>query len=206
MTGIFLRGALAYLVLTLLAVALVEPFTTLLLPVFRWELAALLPDFTVARLGIERPTGEAILALGVEVARPVNLGGLWLPGMSADSSTLLGHVAQPAILCFALLLALPVRAARDYFPRLLCGAVAVCAALMIDTPLVLAGAIIDVMAANAPAPVSTPPPLAVAMNLLNGGGRALLGVLAAILAVVASSRWRGGVAKSSSSLHDIVTS
>lgn len=176
--SIALRFAVAYVVLLTLSVVFAETWVSAVLPLFRWELMWLLPDFRVIDLSIVASSSERLIALHMEVARPVNLGGLWPAGAALNSSTLLGHVLQPAVLALSILCAWPVRSARARGLLLLCGAITVAMTLLCDVPVVLAGAIVDVMVASSPYPPTQPLPLAVLMNFLNGGGRLLLAFVA----------------------------
>lgn len=178
------RFAVAYGVLLTLSVLFAEAMVSAVLPLFRWELAWLLVDFRVVDLSIIAPSGERLVALNMEVVRPVNLGGLWPAGSVLSSSTLLGHVLQPAVLALSILCAWPVRDVRAHALLLLCGIIAAAILLLCDVPVVLAGAIVDVMLASAPYPPAQPPPLVVLMNFLNGGGRLLLAFVAVVIALL----------------------
>jgi hypothetical protein len=95
---------------------------------------------------------------------------------------------------------------RDVLRRLAWGAAFSAVALPLDVPVVLAGAIVDVLSSAMPPPGGLTHPWVMAMNFINGGGRALLGVSAALLALAVAGRFKAGVAKSSSCVHHVVTS
>lgn len=182
--NIALRFAAAYGVLLTLSVIFAEAMVSAVIPLFRWELMCLLPDFRVIDLSIITPSSEHLVALQMEVARPVNLGGIWPVGAALNSSTLLGHILQPAVLALSILCAWPVRGLRAQGLLLFCGVIAAAIMLLCDVPVVLAGAIIDVMAASSPYPPTQPLPLVVLMNFLNGGGRLLLAFVAVFVALL----------------------
>jgi hypothetical protein len=185
-----MRLAGAYAVLLLLAVILSEPIVNTVLPLLRWELGWLLPDFRIDRLAVVSSGYERVIALSAETLRPIDLGGIWPAGVMLESSTLLGHALQPALLALSLLWAWPVRGGFERVALLVCGLVALLLVALLDTPVVLAGALVDLMAAQS---ASAPEPLlATLMNFLNSGGRLLLGLMVVALATAlfgAVRRW-----------------
>lgn len=179
-----IRFAIAYGILLTISVMFAEAIVSAVLPLFRWELTWLMADFRVIDLSIITSSSEHLVALKMEVARPVNLGGIWPVGAPVNSSTLLGHVLQPAVLALSILCAWPVGGWRARGLLLFCGVIAAAILLLCDVPVVLAGAIVDVMVASSPYPPTQPLLLVALMNFLNGGGRLLLAFVAVVIALV----------------------
>ncbi len=187
LVNVALRFIVAYALLVTLFVYWDEALVAPLLPLFRWELTWLMPNFAIASLAVQTSGAERVLTLGVEVAGPVNLGGIWPPRAPFDSSTLLGHVFQPTALMMSVLIALPARDRALMAWRLAFGFVAAIPLAMLDVPWVLSGAIVDLMLASVPYPPAGVHPLVAMMNFLNGGGRLVLALVAAGLVAMAAN-------------------
>jgi len=178
-TAIFLA---AYLALLALSMQYGQRYIELLLPLYRWEVGWFTPDYRILSLGIQDNHGEAVVALNLLQTRlTVIEDHLLYPGGTFSSSTLAGHALQHALLMLSLLAAWPV---RHFSGRLLLLVSAVPFLLlmeMLDTPLMLLGAIDDLILANVAPDASSF--LIYWMHFLDGGGRLALSIAAALAAV-----------------------
>lgn len=182
--GLFL---LAYVLLLGLSLQFGHRYVEILLPLYRWEIGLLSPDYHIASLALADNRGEAVIALTLDMIRYIVVAGHGLPpGGSISSSTLAGHALQHPLLLLSLLVAWP---AASFFHRMVLLAIAVPLLLlveMLDVPLVLLGSIEDLIIANIAPDASSF--LVYWMNFLNGGGRLALSIAGAVL-VVALSKW-----------------
>ncbi len=202
MKPVLIRGICALVVLLSAGYWSAGTVAAHLLPLMQFSIHLLLPDFDVVHLGVEQPAGEAFVVLTVENVRPLFVGRFMPAGNLFDSSTLAAHVMLPAIVCFTLLVTWPVKTASILMARLLCGLAVLILEIPLDVPVVLSGAIVDFLTAANPYASGAPPAVVLAMNVLNGGGRLLLGVVAAASAVVLVHGDSSPVAKDSSNLHE----
>ena len=182
--GLFL---LAYLALLGLSLQFGHHYVESLLPLYRWEIGWLSPDYRITGLALADNRGEAVVALNLQLVRYTIVAGHWLtPGGDLSSSTLAGHALQHVLLMLSLLIASPT---KSILHRLVLLAIAMPLLLLIeilDVPLVLLGSIDDLILANV-APNSSS--LLVAwMNFMNGGGRLALSIAGAVV-VIGSANW-----------------
>lgn len=173
---------LAYLVLLGLSLQFGQQYIELLLPLYRWEIAWLAPDYHLVSLAIADSHNESVIALNLDLVRYTVVAGHALPPTSGiSSSTLVGHALQHPLIMLSLLAAWP---ASSNFQRVKLFLIALPPLLLLealDVPLVLLGSIEDLMIANiAPDTFSF---LAAWMNFLNGGGRLALAIVAAFATV-----------------------
>lgn len=176
-----------YLGLLLLSLKFGSRYLELLLPLYRWELAQLAPDYAVRSLDLARLHGEEVVALTVRVARYLVVEGRVLPpGGDINASTLAGNALQHPIVIFSLLLSWPRIALARRPVLILLGLPLLLLVELVDVPLVLLGSIRDLLLANlAPGTYSL---LVGWMNFLNGGGRLALSLAAALIAIAAYRR------------------
>ena len=161
-----------------------------LLPLYRWEINWLTPDYRIVSLTLADNRGEQVIALRLQLVRYIVVAGHVLPpGGSISSSTLTGAALQHVILMQSLLAAWP---AKNTASRLVLMAMSLPWLMlveMLDVPLVLLGSIDDLILANI-AP-DTGSNWVAWMNFMNGGGRLALTIVAA-LACVACRNWLAG--------------
>lgn len=172
----------AYLALLGLSLQFGPHCVEFLLPLYRWEIAALTPNYHIASLALADNRGETVVAVTLDLVRYIVVAGQAIsPGGNISSSTLAGHALQPPLLMLSLLAAWP---AASIFRRMALLAVAAPFLLlveMLDVPLVLLGSIDDLILANvAPGTSSF---LVAWMYFMNGGGRLALSIAAALAAV-----------------------
>lgn len=153
-----------------------------LLPLMRWEVAWLAPRYQVEAMEVVRLNGEDVVRLRVGVP----IGAIRVP---AESSTLVGNALQPLIVmaCILITAALARGQGRLF---LIAAPPAAMAVLMADVPVVLVGAIDDLVSSATALPASGAT-LIVPMNILNAGGRIALGATAALLLIVAARSLSG---------------
>lgn len=181
-----LRFALAIALLLALShfndARLAEP----LLPLIKTEIAWLDDTYRVIDLSVSRQGADRVIRLEVGLERIVVLGGRVLhpdPRARANVSTLAGHIAQPALLCLALVIAWPVRRAIEYPLRAFATVGGIALVILADVPFVLWGELWDLHVSTLePNRFS---PLLIWKNFLQGGGRFVLGLAVGALAVVA---------------------
>ena len=175
---------LAYTVLLALSLQFGRQYVELLLPLYRWEIGWCAPEYRIQSLTVQENRGEAVVSLNLKLVQYTFVAGQLLhPGGDITSSTLAGHSLQHALLIFSLLAAWPASAISRRL-ALLCLAVPLLLLVeMLDVPLVLLGSIEDIILANVAPTASSF--LVGWMNLLNGGGRLALSIVAALLAVAA---------------------
>lgn len=181
-----LRLALAILVLLPLAGrfggAVVKP----LLPVFAWEIGRAEPELRVLQLSIGRNGADTVIRVDAGPAPVVVLAGRLLPlapHSRFNVMTPLGHMLQPLILCLAILVAWPGRRPMRYLLRTLLGIPLLALLPLLDLPLVLAAELhASLLDLAAPGTFS---PLITWKDLLEGGGRLVLGGAGAAAVVAA---------------------
>lgn len=182
-----IRFVLALGVLLALSHVYGKFLTAALLPVFRWEITQLDDTYEVLDLTLSQQGADTVVRLEVGLARIVLIGGRVLhpdPLARANVSTLAGHIAQPALLCFALIFAWPTRRATIEYPtRILIAGIGIAAVVLIDVPFVLWAEVWDIhVTALEPDRFSL---LLLWRDFLQGGGRFVLGLAVGGLAVAA---------------------
>ena len=186
----FIRFVLALGVLLALSHVYGKSLTAALLPVFRWEIAHLDDTYEVLDLTLSQQGADTVVRLEVGLARIVLIGGRVLhpdPLARANVSTLAGHIAQPALLCFALIFAWPIRRATIEYPtRSLIAFIGIAVVVLMDVPFVLWAELWDIhVSALEPGRFS---PLLIWRDFLQGGGRFVLGLAVGVLALVTGQR------------------
>jgi len=182
-----IRFVLALGVLLALSHVYGKFLTAALLPVFRWEITQLDDTYAVLDLTLGQQGADSVVRLEVGLARLLLIGDRVLypdPLARADVSTLAGHIAQPALLCIALILAWPTRRATIEYPtRILIAGIGIAAVVLIDVPFVLWAEVWDIhVTALEPDRFSL---LLLWRDFLQGGGRFVLGLVVGGLAVAA---------------------
>jgi len=172
----------AYLALLGLSLQFGPHYVEFLLPLYRWEIAALTPDYRIASLALADNRGETVVAVTLDLVRYIVVAGQALPpGGNISSSTLAGHALQHPLLMLSLLVAWPAAGISRRIALLAIALPFLLLVEMLDVPLVLLGSIDDLILANvAPGTSSF---LVVWMYFMNGGGRLALSVAAALAAV-----------------------
>ncbi len=173
---------LAYLGLLYLSLQFGHNYVEHLLPLYRWEIGWLAPNYHISSLALADNHGEAVVAMTVELIRYIVVAGHALPpGTSLSCSTLAGHALQLPLLMLSLLAAWPTKSITHRIALLAIAVPLLLLVEMLDVPLVLLGCIEDLLLANfAPDTTSF---LVAWMNFMNGGGRLALSIAAAIAAV-----------------------
>jgi hypothetical protein len=173
---------LTYAVLLALSLQFGQRYVELLLPLYRWEIGWIFPDFNIVSLALADNRGEGLVALQLNLVHYIVIAQKLLPpGLSVSSSTLTGHALQHPLLMLSLLAAWPAQHFSQRMVRLLISLPILLLLEMLDVPLVLLGSIEDVILANIAN--STSSLLVVWMNFMNGGGRPALSIVAALAAI-----------------------
>jgi hypothetical protein len=154
------------------------------LPVFGWQVEALVPQLRIVELAVARSGQDNVIRLDAAPAPVILIGDKLMP-LAPQSrfhvSTLSGHVYQAAILTLGILIAWPGTGCRRYLLRLVLAVPALLALSMLDVPFVLAGELNDsLLELAAPESFSL---LGAWRDFLQGGGRLALAILAAFAVI-----------------------
>ncbi len=153
-------------------------------PVYRWSFKILTPFFKVESVRLETLRGEPIIKIYAQTAGKRLLSGRVLPdGISVSSSTLLGHALEHFILLFSVVFLWPVRIWWERWALLLFAVPGLIIIEALDVPLVLAGALEDLVLFNQDPNLISTSFLINGMNFMNGGGRLALSLTVAMLTV-----------------------
>jgi hypothetical protein len=145
-----------------------------LLPLLRWEISMLAPQFVLSDLRVARTGLEDSILAQAGTRSPRIFGEQLLPaGIPVESSTLLGHLLQPLVLMLSLVTTACVMRRRQCVSLALLSVPFALALVMLDVPLALIGSLENLMS-------SAHSPWVLWMNFLNGGGRLALGIGAAV--------------------------
>jgi hypothetical protein len=112
------------------------------------------------------------------------------PGIGISCSTLLGHALQPPLLMLSFALAWPASTVAQRITQVCCTLPLLLLVELLDIPLILLGCAQDILIANFASANDTF--IVGWMNFLNGGGRPVLSLFAAMLAVVCSRFFNHG--------------
>jgi len=157
----------------------------MLLPVYQWSFETLTPYFKVQSLQIEHENGESIIKIHAWTAASRQLGGRSVQNdVPVSSSTLLGHALQHAIIILTVALSWPVGAWRERGILILLAMLGLILIEILDIPLVLAGALEDLVLANYDPSLLSSSLLVRGMDFMNSGGRLMLSLVVSALIVV----------------------
>jgi hypothetical protein len=172
----------AYLLLLVMSIQYGSRYVGLLLPLYRWEISLISPDYRIQSLTIQEHRGEAVVALNIKLMHYTFVAGhLINPGTGISSSTLLGHSLQHVMLLLSLVVAWPAVSLFQHALRLCLAVPILLVVEMLDVPLVLLGSIEDLILVNVASSSATF--LVSWMNFLNGGGRLALSIVAALVVI-----------------------
>ncbi|HEY5603135.1 MAG TPA: hypothetical protein VIM41_08515 [Gammaproteobacteria bacterium] len=165
-----------------------DRYARLLLPVYQWAFETLTPHYSVLSLRLEQENGERIIKVRAQTAGARQLAGRSVQsGVPVSSSTLAGHGLQHVIVLFTAILLWPV---RHWWERAVLIVLAIPMLLfieMLDVPLVLAGALEDLVLFNFDEELLSSSFLVQGMHIMNNGGRLALSLIAAALTIAV---WR----------------
>ncbi|MBI3774206.1 MAG: hypothetical protein HY273_01395 [Gammaproteobacteria bacterium] len=175
---------LTYAVLAALLLWQAPRYGEFWIPLYQWEISLLSPELDITKLEIGAPQGERVVMLNAE-ARPGSVFGrhFFERAVSMNSSTLLGHMLLHPIVMLLIVLMWPTVSITRKFFYALATAPFLVAVELLDIPLVLLGSLEDLVLSNAAPDELRFTPMVSWMNLLNGGGRIALSVVAALLAI-----------------------
>ena len=180
-----LRLALALLIGAAFAAIFRREIIRALLPLFFWEITWLGDDFRILGIALQNVAGDSYIGVAAELARPLFGNGKMLsPGSDVSMSvlTLSGYVLEVFMIFFGVIVAWPAENWRLYLSRFLLGMPVLLAALMIDVPLVLLGALWR--GPRQDLGIHSFSPLLAWENFLSFGGRLGLAVFAGIATVL----------------------
>lgn len=184
-----LESALIFVLVAAALVGLIYHFEIflleLILPLFRFELHGLMPSFYIDALDWKIEHNETVVVLSATLSEyRVILHHAFPAGVSINVSTLAAHAWVHPVLIFSLMAAWP-GIAWQRKPLLLLSAVPfIVLAEMLDIPLLLWGALEDMLYWQAD-PVRVAESLGSrAQHFLDGGGRYAVSIVLALLALV----------------------
>ncbi len=179
-----LTALLAYVALLALSIAFAEHYGRLALPLYQAQLDRLAPEYRTLSLSVDDRPGEVVFAWTLQTRLAIPMGGQVVPpGVQISSSTLLAHALQHPILVFSVVLAWPGLGWKTRLGALALALPWLVVVELLDVPLVLYGAIQDLLLANL-APAELDSSLAVQwMHAMNTGGRLALALAAGVMAV-----------------------
>jgi hypothetical protein len=173
-----------------------------LLPLLRWEITLIAPQYRLIDLRVVRQAGEEIVKADVVTRHPLRIAGRAVAaGIPMECSTLVGHLLQPLILLLSTVTAACLVRRGNLPVALFLTFIAAGLVILIDVPFVLVGALEDVVSSVTSPPQTGHSPWVMWMDFLNGGGRLAL-ALAAALTVAAVTRESGST---KSGLHKATT-
>lgn len=156
-----------------------------LIPLIRAELKLLLPDFHLDYLDWKIDRNETVVALTATlIEHRVVLGQVLPPGVSINASTIAAHAWIHPVLMLSLLAAWPGIAWQRKPLLLLLGLPFVLLAEMLDVPIMLWGALEDLIYFQLDPARVMESMGSRAQHFLDGGGRYALSILLALLAVI----------------------
>ena len=174
----------AYAVLVALLLWQAPRYGELWTPLYQWELSALAHELDINEVSIVSPQGERVVMLDAAVRAGTVFGHYFFERAAPmTSSTLLGHVLLHPIVMLLILLVWPVAGLQRKGLYLLAAIPFLVVVELLDIPLVLLGSLQDLVLSNTAPDALRIAPLVNWMNLLNGGGRIALSVVAALLAI-----------------------
>ncbi len=163
-----------------------DRYVRLLLPVYQWSFETLTPYFKVQSLRIEQENGEQIVRVRARTAGSRQLAGQWIQaGVPVSSSTLTGHALQHVIVLFTVISLWPVRVWWERGVLVVLAVPALMVVEALDIPLVLAGALEDLVLFNFDPDRLSLSFLVQGMHFMNNGGRIVVSLIGAALTGVA---------------------
>ena len=160
-------------------------YVRLLLPVYQWSFETLTPYYKVQSLRLEQQNNEPIIRVHAQTQGSRQLAGqrVW-DGVSVSSSTLAGHALQHVIILFTAIILLPVQT-RWERPALIALTIPVLIFVeVLDVPLVLAGALEDLVLYNIDPKQLSSSFLVQGMHFMNSGGRLALSLIAPAIVIL----------------------
>lgn len=165
-----------------------DRYVQFLLPVYQWSFETLTPHYGVQSLRIEQENGEYVVKVRAQTAGVRLLAGKSVQsGMPISSSTLAGHALQRVVVVLSAMLLWPVRRWWERAALIVLAVPALLVVEALDVPLVLAGALEDLVLFNFDEKRLSSSFLVQGMNFMNGGGRLAVSLIAAALTIAV---WR----------------
>lgn len=156
------------------------------IPVYKTSFSLLTDHYELQALRLESQH-EPFFKIAVQTAGSRVLNNTLVPNsIDITTRTLQGHVFQPVIIALGLLLIWPLQRAWHRAVILLLSMPLLTLLLSLDVPLVLIGSLEDLVLVNFDSDALKSSTYVHVMHFLNGGGRLLLGLLAAALSVILS--------------------
>jgi hypothetical protein len=187
------RLAGAWALLSIAGLVAGAPLLRALLPWFEPICAALLPGFSATLRVVER-SPDTVIVLSLHALEAIRVGAQVVvpPLERLEASTTLLHNLVPPVLLFTALAALPARGWRERLTLFALGVPAAALVLALTTPFHLAG-LVETSFQDAAASLGVPRPTPWTLNwmlFLEGGGRWLLPLLAAVGCLGVAQRLR----------------
>lgn|GEM_PF-1666897 len=165
-----------------------DRYVQLLLPVYQWSFETLTPHYGVQSLRLEQDNGERIIKVRAQTVGARLLAGKSVQsGVPVSSSTLAGHALQHVVVLFTAMLLWPVRLWWERAALIVLAVPALLVVETLDVPLVLVGALEDLVLFNFDEKLLSSSFLVQGMHFMNSGGRLALSLIAAVLTIAV---WR----------------
>lgn len=156
----------------------------LLTPLFAWEIGALAPYFKIVQFAVNHSLGSHVFLLKVSIAEMMVVGGQFIspnPIGIATATSVVSYIWQVSVLYCALLCTWPLKTKTEGWVRVWIALPLLLLTLLLDTPLALLGAIWDIIYQAYPAEKIS---ILIDWNhFMMGGGRLMLGLVAAMLTI-----------------------
>lgn len=161
-----------------------DDFARAIIPLYKTSFSLMTDHYELQTLRIESQR-EPYFKIAVKTTGSRVLNGTSVPNdVEITSQTLQGHAFQPVIIALSLLMVWPLRRIWHRALIVLMAVPSLVLVLALDIPFVFLGALEDLVLVNF-YPDALKSSISVhAMHFLNGGGRLLLGLLAAMLSLL----------------------
>lgn len=162
-----------------------DQYVRVFLPIYQWSFERLTPYLEIQSMRIELENGERVVKVRARTAgvRQLDAGRLQA-GVPISSSTLAGHALQHAIVVLTMIFIWPTRVWWEHGVFVAFSIPALIIVEALDIPLVLAGAMEDLVLSNFDPGKLPSSPLVQGMHFMNSGGRLAVSLVAAMLVVI----------------------
>ena len=192
-----LKGALKFLLASLLLILVLHwygaPLLQWLIPLFKWQIHLMDDQYQLIDLSIKNVGSEQAFYLKVNLAKPLILGGHFIVPDErgiATASSIVAHVWQIVVILLAVLVAWPMASNVDYVRRLAISIPVLIIILMLDMPFSLLATlwrlVLDQLS------LESFSPLILWNEILESGGRLVLGLVGGLLTVWLAERMKAG--------------
>jgi len=175
--------------LLVLSILFGDHYVDVFLPLYRVVLDFALPGFDVVQISRSHANGESVVAATVLAMRDQIVGGHTAPaGFSIDTSTLAAHAGKHGVVMLLVPMLWPGLSFAQRLRSLAMVLLALPLIEAIDIPLVLAGAVCDLLEASLAADMVSQSWLVAWVRVMDGGGRVALPISVGVACVLLTRR------------------